>query len=68
MTLKDYIKENKLTVSKFAELAECSQPHISLICKGLRRPSPELAFKIQQVTDGDVRAIDLLQPNHKQAA
>jgi DNA-binding transcriptional regulator YdaS (Cro superfamily) len=62
MLLKDYIKNSKITVSGLALKAKCGQPMLSLICLGERRPSPDLALKIEWATNGAVTRDELLFP------
>lgn len=62
MKLKNYLKYKNLTISAFAKVAELKQPHLSLIMNGNRRPSPELAKKIEEATKGEVTVLELLFP------
>lgn len=68
MKLKDYLKQEKIKTDDFAVLVGCSQPHISLICSNERRPSADLALKIEQETKGKVTVIELLYPGSEVAA
>ena len=62
MKLKNYLKYKNLTISRFAFEAKLKQPHLSLIINGSRRPSPELALKIEEATKGEVTVLELLFP------
>lgn len=62
MRLKIYLKTNKITELKFANRVNVSQPFISQICNGNRRPSPELADLIEKATGGSVTFEELLRP------
>lgn len=61
MQLPDYLKKHKLTHAQFAEKVNVSQPHIANILSGKRRPSIELAKRIEIVTKGSVILDDLLE-------
>ena len=63
-TLLNYLKKNGIDQSTFASKVGCNQSHISLICKGARRPSPELALKIQEATGGRITVLALLYPTN----
>jgi DNA-binding transcriptional regulator YdaS (Cro superfamily) len=62
MRLKDYLKKKKIGVTAFASKAGLKQPHLSLIANGKRRPSPDIALKIEQATGGIVTIRELLYP------
>ena len=52
-----------------AEQIGSSRSQASRIRRGASRPSPEKAFKIEQITRGKVKAADLLtSPQHSEAA
>lgn len=51
-----------MSQGQFADIIGCHQSHISFICAGERRPSPELAEKIEKVTDGAITFNELLRP------
>ena len=63
MKLKDYLTQNDISHARFAEIVGCSQSHISLICSRKRYPSRLVALKIEQATEGDVTAMELLYPD-----
>ena len=54
MTLKEYRKLKKWSQGKVSKMLDISVPHISMIENGTRRPSPQLAQKIEIITDGAV--------------
>ena len=60
MTLKDYLKNKKISVSNFAKIAGLKQPYVSLISNGNRRPSPNTALRIEQATGGQVTRMEFL--------
>ncbi len=62
MQLKEYIKSKGIKISRLANQADCCQPMISMIINGIRRPSPNLALKIEQATGGAVTRDELLFP------
>jgi transcriptional regulator with XRE-family HTH domain len=62
MKLKQYISEGH-TLEKVSKKAAVSCAFLSMIANGKRRPSPEVAVRIQSATDGMVTAIELVFPN-----
>ena len=68
MELRKYLKDEKYSLDDFAKIVGCTQPHISLICSKKRRPSPDLALKIEEITAGEVTLIELLYPDREKAA
>ena len=60
MQLPDYLKKHRLTHSQFAKKVRVSQPHIANILSGKRRPSIELAKRIEIETGKAVMLDDLL--------
>lgn len=61
MELKLYLVKNRLTVKEFAEKIEYSRNQISGIVNGKLRPSNRLAKLIEQATNGEVTAEELLK-------
>ncbi len=62
MKLKKYIESKGITQREFALRLGVHYIYIYKICAGLRRPSPEMATKIEQVTDGQVLEMESLYP------
>lgn len=62
MTITEYLKFKNIKTSEFAKIVGCSQPAISLLANGLRRPSPGVARQIEIATDGAVSRDELLFP------
>ncbi len=63
MKLKKWQEENGVTNTK---LAKCLGVHVSFIThlnKGRRKYSPELALKIEELTNGEVDKLELLYPD-----
>ena len=61
MRLKDYLKgQNR---NEFAKLIGTTKNYLNLLVCGSRRPSPELAFQIEQTTKGQVTRMELLYPS-----
>jgi transcriptional regulator with XRE-family HTH domain len=58
MRLKEWLEQKNLNQYEFAELVQAKQPMISQIINGHRRPSPELALRIEAVTKGKVKMRD----------
>lgn len=62
MTLKEYLQENGQSLTAFGMEHGISVPMLSMILSGDRRPSPEMAERIENATSGKVSRIDLLYP------
>lgn len=62
MQLKEYIKSNGIRIIDFSHNVGCGQPMMSMIHNGKRRPSPDLALKIERATGGAVTRDELLFP------
>ena len=60
MKLKDFLKNKSRTF--FAKKISSTKNYVDQLCSGQRRPSPELALKIQGATDGAVTVMELLYP------
>lgn len=58
--LADYLDRRRGEASALAQRAGVSKGALSSIRHGQRRPSPELAKRIEQATDGEVSAASLL--------
>ena len=65
MQLSDYLKKYSLTQTEFGKKVGVSQPHITGILSGKKRPSIELAKRIEIQTDKAVMLDDLLELLHK---
>ena len=59
MKLDNYLSEYKITNNDLAKRVGVHFSTISYIRSGKRRPSPDLALKIEQETDGKVTIRDL---------
>lgn len=60
MKLTKYLqKKNR---AEFAEKIGTTKGYLDLICSGARRPSPDLALKIEKASNGQVNRIELLYP------
>lgn len=53
MTLTQYLSDQKLTQAEFAAMIDATQGTVSKLCAN-RRPSWDLAMKIERVTGGKV--------------
>lgn len=60
MKLKEYLKGKDR--AEFAKDVETTENYINLLACNSRRPSPELALKIEQATGGAVTRLELLYP------
>lgn len=64
MKLADYMYFNKITKTQMAQDLGIRREWLSLIASGHKRPSVELAQKIEALTHGKVTAVELLLPTH----
>lgn len=64
MKLTEYIKRGKR--SDFADKIGTTKGYLDLLCAGYRRPSPELAVKIEEVTNGHVTVLELILPENNE--
>lgn len=64
MTLREYREARGLTLTEMAAMVGCSISGLSMIERGLRRPTYDLTQKIVSATGHKVRARDL----HPEAA
>ena len=55
-------EKRKITRSRMARLSGCHVSYIGHIEEGRRRPSPDLAKRIEKATEGEVTAMMLLYP------
>lgn len=62
MKLIDYLKQQNISYSDFAKQINVTASYITYILQNKRRPSPEIALKIEQVTEGRVSRIEVLYP------
>jgi len=62
MKLADYLKTNQEAPANFARRIGLSRSYISLLMSGKRTPSPEIALKIENATNGKVGRLELLYP------
>ncbi len=62
MKLEEYLTQEKLNGLTFAEKHNLSQSTISRILNNKVQPSPDVALKIEQATQGAVTRMELLYP------
>lgn len=62
MNLREWLFRNKTSVTDFAKKVEVSRTHLNLISCGVRKPSPELAKRIEKATKGKVTKEEVLFP------
>ena len=62
MKLSTYLCDNGITLLDFSSLVDCSVSMLSHINSGKRRPSPDLAIRIEQATGGKTTRDELLFP------
>jgi transcriptional regulator with XRE-family HTH domain len=61
MEIKLYLAKNRMTIKEFCELIGYSRNQISGIINGKLKPSIRLAKTIEQATNGEVKAEELLK-------
>ena len=61
--LRQWQEDNSVNNFELADMLGCSQSYISHIYAGRRRPSPEIAKKIEIVTNGQVKVLEMLFPD-----
>lgn len=60
MRLQDYLHENKITITDFAEFLGIHKGYLSRLLRGWNKPSKLLAEKIEYVTKKQVTVEDLM--------
>lgn len=60
MILKKWIKDNHLTQSEFADAININKHQLNKILNGRSNASVKLAMRIEDYTDGDISAIDMI--------
>jgi DNA-binding transcriptional regulator YdaS (Cro superfamily) len=63
MDLKTYLQKTKTTTVVLANKVGVAQAYISHLASRKRRPSPDLALRIQEATRGEVTILELLYPD-----
>lgn len=66
--IKDFCKNKQIKIKDFAGILKIPPTYLSQIIIGYRRPSPELAAKIEQATGGQVSRLELLYPEKQGVA
>jgi len=62
MKLSEWIKANKVNKGDFAKALGIARNTLHLYEKGLRQPPLDVALRIEQLTNGEVRVEDLVVP------
>jgi transcriptional regulator with XRE-family HTH domain len=60
MTIIEYLKEKSMSQREFADVCGITQSTLSNYIHGKKIPRPKMARLIEQMTDGMVKAKDLL--------
>jgi len=63
MILKEWLKSQQMSITSFAEIVGIDYTYVSRLKNGERRPSPDVALRIEQATKGMVTRMDLLYPD-----
>ena len=62
--IRDYLKGTGKTEAELAQLACISQAHVNMIKNGSRRPTPEVAARLEAITGVPLRTL-LLRVDRK---
>jgi len=62
MELKEYLKQSKIKRQSFSDDLKIHYMHLNNIIRKTRRPSADLALRIEQATNGAVTLRELLFP------
>jgi len=62
MTIIEFCKSQGLTLKDFCKRNRLNYGTIRNVNVGLMRASPDLALKIEKITDGNINRLDLLYP------
>ena len=62
MKLKDYLKKNDRTLKSFCLQNDFVYGYLRHISNKRKRPSPEMALRIEKATKGKVTRMELLYP------
>ena len=56
-SIRDYLKGSGKTEAELAQLACISQAHVNMIKNGTRRPTPEVAARLEAITGVSLRTL-----------
>lgn len=62
MHLRDYLKENSITIAEAARILGVSYTHFQFVCTGKRYAGVNLARQIESWTHGKVTMIEMIKP------
>lgn len=65
MNLREYLFRMRITQVDFAKKLGISRGHLGQIIAGTKHPSRKLAKNIEDITNGQVTAVELLFPDEK---
>lgn len=65
ITIKDYLYLKQMTVEDFSKLIGYTRHHVSGVINGRFKPTKKFALYIEKVTDGMVKAKDLIEQYEK---
>lgn len=64
MKLKVYLVLKKISITDFSKHLRCTRDHLSRVINGSKRASKRLAKDIEEATNGEVKAEEILQEYH----
>jgi transcriptional regulator with XRE-family HTH domain len=56
-SIRDYLKRTGQTEAELGELAHISQSHVNRLKNGTRRPTPEVAVRLEAITGISLRIL-----------
>ena len=68
MRLKEYLTENGISQRDFSKRVNIHYMYLNMVLVNKRRPSPDLADRIEKATDGEVTVMELLYPDREKVA
>jgi|HubBroStandDraft_2_1064218.scaffolds.fasta_scaffold85283_2 plasmid maintenance system antidote protein VapI len=60
MNIREYLDENGISVTDFADILEYSRTHVNLVIMGHSKPGIKMIKKIINITGGKVSAEELM--------
>ncbi len=61
MNIKDYLYIKNMSITEFSDLIGYSRNHISGVINGRMKPTKKMAKYIEKMTDGEVKAEELMK-------
>lgn len=68
MTLRDYLREKRMTYGQFAERLHMSTSYVHFLATNQRTPTLQTALRIEELTGGEVTVRDWLPETSEPSA